>query len=338
MSARRTRASGSRPFPWHTRDAEPTLPSLNMPLFHTHVVVDWSARSAPSPRRPSPDSIWWAAARDGIAHAPEYARTRNDAVERLAALIAGELNAGRRVLAGFDFPFGYPAGVAERVAGEACALALWDWLDERIADAEDNANNRYDVAERINRAYPGIGPCWGRPRSWPRPALPARASERSCRGAHPPERRIVDRRIAGAKTVWQLAYAGAVGSQALLGIPALKRLASKPLLDGRAAIWPLQTGLRVPRAAAVFAEIYPSLLRPQIRARRLDGEPLDAAQVRVSAEAYARLDAADGLGPLFEGAADLDRDERRLVEAEEAWTLGVGHASALRSALRAGRR
>ena len=34
-----------------------------MPLFHTHVVVDWSARSKPSPKRKSKDAIWWAVAR-----------------------------------------------------------------------------------------------------------------------------------------------------------------------------------------------------------------------------------------------------------------------------------
>ena len=98
-----------------------------MPLFETHIVVDWSARSKPSPARPSRDSIWWTAIREGCALEPQYERTRNDAVESLAAFIAGELDAGRRVLAGFDFPFGYPAGVAERITGRASARALWDW-------------------------------------------------------------------------------------------------------------------------------------------------------------------------------------------------------------------
>ena len=32
----------------------------NSPLFHTHIVVDWSARSEPSPEQPSKDAIWWA--------------------------------------------------------------------------------------------------------------------------------------------------------------------------------------------------------------------------------------------------------------------------------------
>ncbi len=314
--------------PRTSRDAGATL-------FHTHIIVDWSARSKPSPARPSKDSIWWAVARDGVVQEPEYARTRHDAIERLAGRIAAERGDGGRVLVGFDFPFGYPAGVAKHVTGKDAALALWDWLDERIEDEEDNANNRYDVAEEINRSYPGLGPFWGRPASWPHRDVPIRESDRSCREAHPPERRIADCRATGAKTVWQLAYTGSVGSQMLLGLPALKRLVGGRRIQGRAAIWPFQTGLRVPDAPVVIAEIYPSLLRREIRRRKGEDEILDAAQVRVNAEAFARLDREGGLGRLFEGAPGLTPDERSLIETEEAWILGLGHEDALRDALNA---
>ena len=217
-----------------------------MPLFHTHIVVDWSARSQPSPVRPGKDAIWWALARTdgGEARAPEYARTRHEAIHRLARLMAGELDAGRRVLVGFDFPFGYPAGVAERLTGRSSGFALWDWLAERVEDQGDNSNNRYEVAAEMNAAYPGLGPLWGRPPSWSFPTIPHKASARTRRDAHPPERRIADRHATGAKTVWQLAYAGSVGSQMLLGLPALKHLVEDSRIRGRAAIWPFQTGLR----------------------------------------------------------------------------------------------
>ena len=308
-----------------------------MPLFDTHIVVDWSARSKPSPAKPTKDAIWWAAARtDGggiTVDEPAYVRTRHKALDRLAGLIAGELDAGRRVLVGFDFPFGYPAGVARQLTGQDSALALWDWLAARIKDGEDNANNRYAVAEAINAAYPGLGPLWGRPSTWDYPAIPVRASERSKRGAHPAECRVADRYATGAKTVWQLAYAGSVGSQMLLGLPALKRLIEHPLIAGHAAIWPFQTGLRVPEAPAVIAEVYPSLLRGEVSARKGRDEILDSAQVRVNADAFARLDAQGGLAPLFTGAPFLKPDERELVETEEAWILGLGHKDALRRAL-----
>ena len=299
-----------------------------MPLFQTHIVVDWSARSKPSPAKPTKDAIWWAVARiagEVDVDDPEYVRTRHEALDGLARLIAGELNEGRRVLVGFDFPFGYPAGVAERLTGEASALALWDWLVKRIADAPDNANNRYDVAAAINAAYPGRGPCWGRPLAWPYPAIPVRASERTEQEAHPPERRICDLRATGAKTVWQLAYAGSVGSQMLLGLPALKRLVGDPRIAGRAAIWPFETGLQTPEAPVVIAEVYPSLLKDRVRTQSREGEILDSAQVRVNADALARLDAEGELAALFAGPSFLTPRQRRIVETEEAWILGLGH-------------
>ncbi len=304
-----------------------------MTIFHTHVIVDWSARSKPSPARATRDAIWWAVARDGIVDEPAYARTRHDAVERLAALIAAELDAARRVLIGFDFPFGYPAGVAAHLTGEASALTLWNWLAARIEDTEENANNRFDVAEEINHTYPGLGPFWGRPQNWPYPEVPTRESSRTGRETHPPERRIADLHAKGAKTVWQLAYAGSVGSQVLLGLPTLKRLMEDPRLEGRAAVWPFDTGLRAPEAPAVIAEIYPSLLRREVEERKNEGEIRDAAQVHVNAEVFARLDAQEGLVPLFQGAPFLDAGERRIIETEEAWILGLGHEEELREAL-----
>ena len=308
-----------------------------MPLFQTHIVIDWSARSKPSPAKPTKDAIWWAVARIASRNKvdePEYVRTRHEALDRLAGLVAGELDSGRRVLVGFDFPFGYPAGVAEHLRGKASGLALWDWLAGRIGDAPDNGNNRYDVAAAINDTYPGLGPFWGRPSSWLYPTIPGRASERTEQNMHPPERRTCDIRATGAKTVWQLAYAGSVGSQMLLGLPALKRLIADPRIAGRAAIWPFETGLETPDVPAVIAEVYPSLLRAEVRARRRDSEILDSAQVRVNVEAFARLDAQGRLAPLFAGAPCLTAEERRLIETEEAWILGLGHEEVLKAACR----
>ena len=302
-------------------------------IFDTHIIVDWSARSRPSPARPTKDSIWWCAAKDGIADSPEYARTRHQAIDRLAAVLAAERDANRRTLVGFDFPFGYPAGVARNLTGRASALSLWDWLDDRIEDAGDNTNNRYKVAETINRIYPGVGPCWGRPASWQHPDVPTRKSACTPQDAHPPERRIADRRAKGAKTVWQLAYAGSVGSQVLLGLPSLKRLVGDPRIKGQAVIWPFETGLSAPAAPVVIAEIYPSLLKTEIRQRRKQNEILDAAQVRVNAEAFARLDKRCRLAPLFEGDSSLTEEERHIIKTEEAWILGLGHEDALRDAL-----
>lgn len=310
---------------------------MNAPLFRTHVIVDWSARATPSPARPGHDAIWIGICRDGDSAEPEYHRTRAGAVQRLADLLSEELAAGRRVLVGFDFPFGYPEGVAQRLTGRAEAVAVWDWLAAAVQDGPDNANNRFAVAEAINRHYDGIGPCWGRPATWHHPDLPETARERH--GAdHPPPRRRADARAraeAGARahSVWQMAYAGSVGSQALLGIAALGRLRADRRLAGRICAWPIERGLADPGTPVVLAEVYPSLIARAIEARRAPGEIKDRAQVRVLSAALSALDARGGLDELLRGPADLTAGDRQIIEREESWMLGLGQIGRLETAL-----
>ena len=122
-----------------------------MPLFDSYVIVDWSAAAHPAPERESPNAIWWAAARrHAEAVEPRYVRTRAEAVVQLSEFIGKELGENRRILAGFDFPFGYPAGVAGTVTGRDSAICLWRWIadPDRSKDGPRNANNRFEVAER----------------------------------------------------------------------------------------------------------------------------------------------------------------------------------------------
>lgn len=300
------------------------------PLFDAYFIVDWSARAAPSPKRPSKDAIWIGEAAAGSrAVQATYLRTRAAAVDWLVARLRAAAAAGRRALVGFDFPFGYPAGVAARVTGEPSALSLWRWLDCEVEDAADNANNRFDVAARINRLFDGAGPFWGAPGGENLADVPARGSERF--GAdHPPERRISDGAASGAKTVWQLMYAGSVGSQVLLGLPALAKL--RAALGENAAIWPLESGLAPPNARIVLAEIYPSLF--VIPSDAATGEIPDEAQVKATAAAYRGFDAAGALAEMFRGP-DLPPAEREIIAREEAWILGLGHP-ALAAASRRG--
>src|SRR5690348_13277441 len=86
------------------------------PLFDAYVMVDWSAAGKPARGK---DSIWicygrrvhGALGRLAIENIP----TRHAARERLVTLFAAERAAGRTVLAGFDFAFGYPDGLAARL-------------------------------------------------------------------------------------------------------------------------------------------------------------------------------------------------------------------------------
>ncbi|MEM9973084.1 MAG: molybdopterin-binding protein [Pseudomonadota bacterium] len=285
-----------------------------MTRFDTVIVADWSARSAPSPKAPTADAIWIAVAEDGeiITH---YLRTRADAAAFLTATLRAALDSGRRVLAGFDFPFGYPAGFAQTLAGQANAFAVWDWLANTIEDAPDNANNRFVVANAINQSLPGTGPFWGRPSKLSLPHLPDKGSARAGHGFT--ERRAVEGAVARAQPTWKLYTTGSVGSQALLGLPVLQRLRER--FGSDLAVWPFEA----PDAPIVLAEVYPSLLDSVVATEPATVK--DEAQVRVLARALERLADGGGLDALFNAAPDAARQE-------EGWILGVGAEAALRAA------
>lgn len=281
-------------------------------------VLDWSAEGRPKLGR---DSIWLGVVAGGSVTV-ENLPTRRAAEARLGLLVADALARGARLLIGADFAFGYPAGFAARLTGRAEALAVWAWLAARIEDGPDNANNRFAVAAEANRAFPGVGPFWFRPASRDLPDLPLRGSARHGHGL--PERRLADIRGRGAQPVWKLGTPGAVGSQALMGLPVLWRLrAAHP---GRVAAWPLEPWVDAP---VVLAEAFPSLLAAAVAAAARDhpDEPRDAHQVRLLAQALARLAESDRLAPLFRP------DVPGAVLREEGWILGLGHEAELEAAV-----
>lgn len=293
-----------------------------MPAFRAYVMVDWSAASAPRLGR---DSIWIAVAeraRGATARRTDLVnlRTRAEAAAWLETRLSVLAKKGR-VLAGFDFPFGYPSGTAARLGLKGIAWrSLWTELAAKIDDAPDNANNRFDLAEAWNRRIGGEPfPFWGNVREEPRPHL----LRRGCRAHGPgdlPRRRLADARVPGAHPVWQLAGNGSVGSQALLGIPRVWQIRHAPALEKVAAIWPFETGLAdEPGRRVILAESYPSL----VRAKRLAHLPKDAGQVAAMVEAFARADTAGSLPDWFRGDPEMTAAERAAVEHEEAWILGL---------------
>ena len=273
------------------------------------------------------DSIWLCHLRRERGRlrqvALENIATRLAARERLLALFADELGAGRSVLAGFDFPFGYPQGLASRLGvTPADWRGVWALLAAEIAEGPRNHNNRFTVASALNRrASGGDAPFWGCPRAATGPYL-AMTHHRRHDAVGLAERRLTDQRLVGPQPVWKLAGTGSPGSQALTGIPILHALRHHPTLAKASRIWPFETGLGVParkrRAQLVFAEIYPSLVpSPQRR-----NEVKDSAQVRAIADHFATLDAQTRLASLFAGDPTLAPAERAAVEREESWTLG----------------
>ena len=79
-------------------------------LFDRYIAVDWSANNSP---KLGTDSIWAAAgAAGGDRVETVNLRTRRRAEDWLQGQLVDAAGRGERVLVGFDFPLGYPAGFA----------------------------------------------------------------------------------------------------------------------------------------------------------------------------------------------------------------------------------
>jgi precorrin-8X/cobalt-precorrin-8 methylmutase len=240
----------------------------------------------------------------------------------LREVLAESVRRDFRVLAGFDFPFGYPAGFAARLglAGTPPWRAVWDEIASLLSDDERNRNNRFEVGARFNQHISGGRfPFWGCPASAAGPFL-GTTHHRGHDGGSLAEQRLIDTWMIGAQPCWKLAYAGSVGSQALTGIPILRALRDDVRWIDRTRIWPFETGFSVPdEARIVFAEIWPSWwpVQPEL------GPPNDKAQVRTVAEIFVRQNRTGELARWLAGPSGLSPEQVRAIESEEAWTLGV---------------
>ncbi|HJK90090.1 MAG TPA: hypothetical protein RMH85_30590 [Polyangiaceae bacterium LLY-WYZ-15_(1-7)] len=315
-------------------------------LFDAYLVVDWSARSQPSPLRPAKDAIWIGSVERGAAPALSYHRTRADATAALKGHLEGALARGRRVLVGVDFALGYPAGFAAAIGARG-----WRGVHARLAaglhDDARNGNDRFALAAALNAAVgPGPGPFWGCPKGARGPHL---GSTRAFTYPHQglARLRVTDARLPGVQEVWKLLGVGSVGSQSLVGIPRVRALRRDRALRGAARLWPFETRFAdaLPREGplVLFAEVWPSLLersaptKPSPRKLPADAAwtratklavrglpPIrDAWQVAGLAEWLAEWDEAGELEALLAGPPDLDRATRRRCVREEGWILGA---------------
>jgi molybdopterin molybdotransferase len=261
--------------------------------YDTFVMVDWSGGNDRGPT-PTKDAIWACVA----GQDPIYFRNRQLVENWLTNLFTAELAAGRRVLAGFDFPFGYPVGFAKSVTGSDDPFALWAWFADHIADAP-KTNNRFDVAGNLNALSDGIGPFWANGLSRDISNLPRKGNDRSPNLFA--ERRQVEASAKGSFTCWQMAGAGAVGSQVMMGLPILHRLRTQFAND--LCVWPFEDH----SAPITLVEIWPTLFAGAAP----EGIIKDAHQVKATANHLASLPPAD-----LDSLMDVNAPE-------EGWILGV---------------
>ena len=117
----------------------------------------------------------------------------------------------------FDFTFGFPEGTAQMLTDHDGWEAVWGLLAEEIRDGDDNGNNRFEVAARLNGRFRGEGPFWGLPRGVQIDGLLPRMPQHGWGRNLPPRRRRAEVRFPRAQDVWKLYYPGSVGSQTLTG-------------------------------------------------------------------------------------------------------------------------
>jgi hypothetical protein len=196
-------------------------------LFSAYVIVDWSAASKPTT---GADSVWIGVLKRDVRFRMAFESynpaTRGEAEKRLTLILEDLKKRSERALIGFDFPLGFPRGFATalKLPGDEAWRAAWDQVDKMVKDKVDNTNNRFGVASEINRRLTGGPfPFWGCP---PRDTLTTLQPKKT-RNHGPddlPEFRHADLAAKGASSIWKLYYNGSVGGQAILGIPAARRI------------------------------------------------------------------------------------------------------------------
>lgn len=290
-------------------------------IFDRYIIVDWSASNRP---RVGKDSVWVCVLDAGGAVSTENPPTRGraevivrDGIRRFAA-------EGERILVGFDFPYGYPNGLAASLGLTGPPwLAVWRYLVAQVRDdSETNASNRFQVAAAVNGSL-GHEVFWGRPSSQPFDGLSARRDRVVYRLGQEEgglaEWREVEAVLRGRghrpHSAWKLFGNGSAGSQALTGIPVVSRLRHDPGVAGISAVWPFEVSvpaLPAGRGAVIHAEIWPSLINVPVVA----GQVRDQTQVMCIAREFRDLDRSDALAGLFAAAPAR-------AGAEEGWILGV---------------
>jgi precorrin-8X/cobalt-precorrin-8 methylmutase len=297
-------------------------PLLHSPLFDRYIAVDWSANNSPKFGR---NSIW-AAVGDAAADTIETVNigTRRQVERWLLQQLGAAVQRRERALVGLDFPYGYPVGFASMLGlTDQSWRGVWSYLASSVRDDERNRSNRFGVAAAINQRLGCDAPFWGRPASQPTEHLPT-TKEVTYRGRQAgglSEWRAVEDRlhVAGKhpQSVWKLAYAGSVGSQALLGIPVVHRLRRDPQLRDVSVVWPFEVAVPVEppgNPLIVHAEIWPSAAPFSHES----GTCPDGQQVRAVVRYWRHLDRSGQLRLLFESAPDAET-----VRQEEGWILGV---------------
>jgi hypothetical protein len=319
-------AFASTPFPTSEVDYIEQTDVADQRAFDAYAMVDWSSSSCPTSGN---DSIWigsgaWSG-RAFSAGPPVNISTRAEAIDRLRKQLQQWRNESKRVLVGFDFAFGYPAGFARalRLPNTGGAWRdLHSHFATHVTDSPRNVHNRDAFADACNKAVGAPGPFWGcaGKGSLTLPKQRIGQFQFPHRGLEEWRATEVEaRKQVTTQSVWKLNCGVSVGGQTIVGIKHLHELA----VSVQGYRWPFD-GWGTPREPAIwFAEIFPSLVRypdwgDEYLRRR------DRTQVQSCVRRAAERDALGQLKGDFGAPADrLDAATLSRVENEEGWILWV---------------
>lgn len=296
--------------------------------FDAYIMVDWSSSSCPVTGN---NSIWIASGawsgRTFAAGSPQNTSTRAQAVNELRKRVVRWRDEGKRVLVGFDFAFGYPAGFASALGltsvGGTCAWkALHEHFASNVTDSPQNAHNRDAFADECNRKVGAPGPFWGCAAS----AITRSLTQQRIGCFNFPHHKLEEWRATDlaartrviTQSVWKLNCGVSIGGQTILGIKHLDELAR--VVHGHR--WPFE-GWTTPIEPAIwFAEIFPSLVQYPEWAEEYE-KRRDRTQVQSCVRQAAERDAAGKLKGDFAKPSRLDAATLARVEGEEGWILWV---------------
>lgn len=301
-------------------------------MFDVFISIDWSASGTPSPAKPSANAIWLGYRDVGGKAYEKYFRTRYECLSFLRSTLHSAVDNSQKVMIGYDFNFGFPQGLASSMGytdRETSWEFLWKYLHHHIEDSSDNRNNRFRVAHSINTLISNFpGPFYGTPTSQQTPNL---ASTGCPFPYHAPTSLLSSKRICEEATprsqpVWKLLGIGSVGSQTLVGIPALYSLWQDILLKQHTQIWPFTTNFQFPAINSsdpliVHCELWPSI----VPSHYLKDLPIkDQSQVEAVVSWLYDMQQRNTLSDLFTPPSSLSLSDIQTICCEEGWMIGAG--------------
>ena len=186
----------------------------------------------PSPKKPSADAIWVGLYDLLTGEKSEiYFRTRYACKNYLLELLKSKSkNPKARIMVGYDLDFGFPAGFATAMRMEEGLpwKSYWSFLSKNIHDHEDNRNNRFDIANKMNTMVGLVnGPLWGHPHNNVYSNLKPKSPEypfKTPSGIELRRKRWCEEKEPQSQPVWKLLGTASVGGQTLVGIPVIHAL------------------------------------------------------------------------------------------------------------------